>query len=668
MDSKASIAIPLSLRTGYRALRDSPLFFFVGVVSLALAIGLPTSVFSVVSAVAFSPLPFREPDRLVEVMSTVSPQDDRIADYLAYGRIREWVGREYRTLQLLGGSAETELALRTEDGAVKLDGEVVLGDYFLVLGLQTTRGRVLDSSDDRPGAPPAAVVSKAMAIELLGGPHQALGRILQIAGSSYTVVGITPGEFAPGVQIWIPAAIAGEQSAGAWKGVGRLRDGVTVSEAAAELNQLATAQLVEDPDAFMGQGVTAVPLGSRTANLSDPTLLLLAGTVAAIFLLGLTNLTSLFMARTAGRGRNLAVRASLGANRIQLGLGLISEGFLLGIAGTVSGVLLSFWGKDLVFALVHGYYPFSTNPSLDPRVLVFASSLGLATSLILSVEPLRRIEKMDLRGLLQRGSVASTLTKSERRARNLLVAVQVGLSMVLVSAGASASTALKAFRDIGMGYDADQILEAVPDHELSGLDASAQRELAAAVVGDGFVVLARTDEDPHLALSVIRSTFNALAPDVPLAWLGTLSERQVGEGARTAILHRKMSFLAGAVAVIMAVLGLFGVVADAVVRRTREIGIRFALGASGRSVIGNLASETILTSLCGIGAGILVILPLQDRVNGILTPHLEMGLGVGQPALLAATAVAILAIGLASAIAGARRALTVDPAEALRED
>jgi hypothetical protein len=183
---------------------------------------------------------------------------------------------------------------------------------------------------------------------------------------------------------------------------------------------------------------------------------------------------------------------------------------------------------------------------------------------------------------------------------------------------------------------------------------------------EGLVIIARGREHPQDAAAAVSEALAALAPDVPVVSVGGLLDRQVGLGARQMLAKRRLVSVAAGAGVFLVLLGIFGVAAEGVERRTREIGVRLALGSPRPSLLAAMARESVLTSLAGIGIGLAVVAPLHASIDRLLVPYMRLGYSLGNPWLIAAAIGGILTVGLLATFAGARRALSVPPAEALR--
>lgn len=826
--------MPAPLREAARHLARTPIFTAATVLSLAIGIGLAVSVFSVAHAVFLAPLPYDAPDRLVEIWQTPSPTNDSPSDYLQPDRMEAWAESELRFLDgLAGRGLGAPLVMRTPAGAVRVRAEPIVGDWFGVLGSPAARGRVLGRADVRPGAEPAAVVSHAFWRKRLSDRGDGLGRTLDLAGTAFTVVGVMPPTFAAREVVWLPvAALPPTRRPVAYAGIGRLRASATVDDAAREVRRLAAVQVAADSGRWGGKGATATGMGRMARRGEKPALWLLAGAVGAVLLVGLANLSNLFLVRARRRSVALAIRASLGATTWQLGRGLAVEALLLGLGGSALGLLLATWGKDLVRTLMGAEYSAPGEPVLGLAATAAAVGLGLFVTLVVGLEPLRRIRSLDMRALLQRRSGGVAGSRSERRTRNVMVGVQVAVSIVLVAVMGVVAGAYREFTGLEVGYDAGRVVQATADYELAGMEPDAQWALArrvaeavrphpavdgvalwrfvaqdypprpefdavmdgeprrlsprqrvysyyevetgslealgidlvrgrtftdadgagappvaivtaggaqawwpgenplgrriklgrngrwmtvVGVVDDvqrlgpfgrtfgfsgrylpvlfrpaaqrgtppagwhadrcgscaGVVIGARAAADPAEATAALRNALAVGAPDLPLREMGVMLDRQVATGfGRDIIEMGRLVALAVLAGIALAVLGIVGVVADGVARRTREIGVRMAIGARPARILLAVVRESAVTALAGMAAGLLALILLHETIETIFFAYVVRNLGTGlvDPLLLATAAGTVLAITAAASLLPARRALRVDPAEALRSE
>ncbi len=797
----------------------------MAVLSVGLAIGLAGSVGSVAYTAMFGRLPYPEPERLVELWQTPEPRNTQPSDYLDPVRMLEWVGMDARHLEGIAATGMGPTLIMNEDDApLSVDAAPVVGDWFATMGVPAVRGRVLTLEDEQPGAERAVVVSQAFE----RAHSTELGSTIELSGIVYVVVGVMPREFESAERVWVTIESLPEERPVAYAGVARVRDGSTAGEAALEIQQLAAAQVAADSGRYAGLGATARPYGSMARGPSRPRLWMLAGVVLAVVLIGMSNLTQLYLVRAQGRSRALAVRAALGGDAWQVGGGLATEGIMVGGLGGVLGLALTFLGKDAIRVFLGGEYAFPSDPVVGVPILALVTALAVLISAALAVEPVRRVGSLDLQGLLQRRAAGSVTTRGERRTQRLLVVVQVATCVVLSAAATVLGSAYRALYRIDMGYDADRVVQAKPDYgtlrmdveeqwdvartiaerlrghpavsavavwemigedypprpdfdavfdgppreiglfdrlnryyavepgffEAMGIDVVGGRALSASdgrgqppvavvtrggaeawwpgedpighqvrlggegtwmtVVGvvedihaldelgrtiaaipgrrmqflfapaeqlpvppvgwrrfgccSGVMIGVRPRTSTSLAAEAIATELQAVAPSLS-SEISTMATLQVREGysGRTIADTGRMVGAGVAIAVLLAVLGIVGVVSEGLSRRTREIGLRMALGARRHEVVGLTARESVLTALSGVALGLLAIMPLDRALSGVVFGYDVQRLtdGALDPRVLTVSTLVVVAVTTIAAVVSATRATRVDPGVAL---
>ncbi len=455
-----------SVRDAVRGLLASPAYAIVAVLSIGGAVALGTSAAAVAAAIWFTASPFDDPGTLVQLWQTSGPNDDSPRDYLAPDRAERWVAAgDFRTVTgLAAASLGPTLIRRTPRGAERVEGSLVLGDWFGVVGTAPTRGRTLLPEDLEPGAPPVAVVSHALWRFDLGAG--ALGEMV-LNGQAFTVVGVMPPTFEGGRKVWIPLEAApGGVGVAAYVGLGRLAEGATEGQAAEEIQRRAALEVRSDSLRFGTVGATARMHGHFGSAGDGPALWLLIGIVAAVVILAMNNLTVLSLVRAQSRSGGMAVRAALGAGRMDLGLGLLIEGALVGGFGVILGLPLASWGKGFAAGLANApelYLPF------DGRLVVVALLLGGGAAVVVGAVPLQRLGALNLGAILKRRSGGSMSTRGERRIRQTLVGAQIAISVVLVALAGVLGVAYRSFAELDVGVDAHEVVEARPDWGIGGM-------------------------------------------------------------------------------------------------------------------------------------------------------------------------------------------------------
>ena len=455
------------LRFALRQLRKSPGFTLIAVLTLALGIGANTAIFSVIYAVLLRPLPYPESDKLMIVTETDANQPQisvAFPDYL------DWK-RDNTSFEEIAISRRESFNLSGLQGRTpeQVSGALVTANFFKVIGLQPQLGRVFTEEEDRVGGPMVAVISDRLWQRVFLRDPNVLGRSVNFGNQPYTIVGVMPPQmFSPRtVEVWFPVMRRTDNPA--WQtrdnhpglfGWGRLKNGVTPEAALSELKQIAARLAQQYPDSNSAVSVTVTPLLENQVGDYRNSLKLLLGAVTLVLLIACANLANLLAARGAARAREFAVRAAVGASRWQIIRQLMIESLVLALVGGSLGLWLAAWGRDLLVALSPPGVPRFQDLPLDGWVLSFSIALSVITSLLFGIWPAWHTSRTDIQLALKSGGHGSSDAPGARRSRDLLVIVEVALTLVLLSA---AGLVLKSFanaRGLGLGFDPHLLLSA----------------------------------------------------------------------------------------------------------------------------------------------------------------------------------------------------------------
>ncbi|HEY2797782.1 MAG TPA: ABC transporter permease [Thermoanaerobaculia bacterium] len=449
------------LRLALRGLRRRPGFAAAFVATLALGIGANTAIFTVVRAVLLRPLPFTGADRLVGVYS-VEPGSDRqpfsIADFLD---LRSGA-RSFEFLIAWGGWSAN---LTGVDEPVALKAQWTSAGFFGSLGVGAALGRTPSAEEERPGAARVALLGDGLWRSRFGADPAVLGRVLTLNGEPYTVIGVLPPTFpffASGAELVSPLSLETDprrarRASGFLRALGRLRPGVGMTEATAELDPIVARLRAAYPDTNAGkQGVHLEPLAELLVGNYRRMLLLLQAAVAIVLLIACTNLANLLLARTAARRPELALRAALGARRRDLLRQLLVETVTLAILGGALGLLVAVAGIRGLLALGPPP-PRAAEIGMDLPVLLFTVGLSLAAALGLGLAPALQGSGWGLADGL-RGVGRGSIGGRRARARSVLVAAEVGLSLVLLVGAGLLLRTLHRLRATDPGFRADHLL------------------------------------------------------------------------------------------------------------------------------------------------------------------------------------------------------------------
>jgi predicted permease len=476
------------LKFGARLLVKTPGFTVVAALSLALGIGANTTVFTLVNAVLLHPLPVEDPSQLVSVWTTDERNQGSGA---AFGDFLQTSPMNFKDLRdknevFSGMAGHFGLPLNISGGTGNPDqvfGELVTGNYFTVLGARPQIGRgFLPDEDETPGAKLVTVLGYGEWQKRYGGDASIVGRTITLNGSSFTVVGVMPKGFkgtnaigAPAM--WVPYMTYPQTTTGFFRELaepnsrrglvfnvtGRLKPGVSVQQAEANLKTIARQLEQEYSNDNKGRSVTLVPLAQATINPGFRGNIVRTGgvlmtIVGLVLLIACANVANLLLARAAVRQKEIAVRLSLGAGRGQLIRQLLTEGTLLALLGGATGLLLAFWAQGLLWSFRP---PFLAVDAIDlqpdMRVLLFTLAVSIGTGILFGLAPAIQASRPDLVGELKEKTGAPTGSNRLFSLRNLLVSSQVALSLVaLVGAGLFLRSLQNAQR-ISPGFDTEHL-------------------------------------------------------------------------------------------------------------------------------------------------------------------------------------------------------------------
>ncbi len=407
-------------------------FTLVAVLTLALGIGANTAIFSVVNGVLLKPLAFPDGERIVAIQT-------RATDTRKLGRrvtggdwmdLRGSVDAFEASSVHYGGEVGVQLGTKAEFTGTQF----VTPGFFQVFGLRTAAGRVLAESDEKK----AAVVTAGFAERNFGTPAAALGKPVTVENRSYEIVGVlAPGAvYPPKTNVFLADDKDPKnqnRTAYNYFAVAKLRAGLGPEAVAAQLDTVAKRLSRAHPDSNANKAFAAVPLGEAMTKTAQSTLLLLLAAVSLVFLISCANVANLLLARSAGRTREMALRAALGAGRGQIVRQLMAESVLLALIGGVLGAGLANLGVDALLALAPENLPRLDEVRVDGTVLAFAMGVSLLASLLFGLVPAWHASKTDLNECLKQGS--RSLTGGRTRLKDALVVAEIALSVVLVAGG-----------------------------------------------------------------------------------------------------------------------------------------------------------------------------------------------------------------------------------------
>jgi putative ABC transport system permease protein len=460
------------LRYCARMLIRKPAYTVIAVFTLAFGIGANSAIFSVVNAVLLRPLPFKNPDSVVQfwetnplkgwTQATVAPANlfDWQKQNTSFEDIAAYMGSDTK------GEGTTGFHLTTGGEPLRVEGLFVTGNLFSVLGVEAAHGRTLLPEETIQGKSLVVLLSHGLWQRQFGADPTIVGREITLNGRNRTVVGIMPERFyfpSKDVEMWTPMGWDESQMATLrrphfLRAVGRLKPGVTLEAARAEMTVIAGRLAEQYPDTNTEMGVGLGPAKEWIVEETRPALILFLAAVAFVLLIACANVANLLLARAASRQKEIALRTALGASRGRILRQLLTESFLLSALGGSLGLLLALWSKELLVAFSPGDIPRLEEASLDAGVLIFTLGLVLLTTLLFGLAPALQYSKPDLTASLKEGGQKTAGGAQGRKMRSALVVSEFALSLVLVIGAGLMIRSLIALQDVDPGVETDNVL------------------------------------------------------------------------------------------------------------------------------------------------------------------------------------------------------------------
>ena len=803
-------------RYAFRMLRKNPGFTAVAVLTLALGIGANTAIFSVVYAVLLKPLPYTNPEQLFTAFQANTQQG--IAETgCSYLNFEEWSAQNHVFSEMAGNVAH-QLTLTGHAEPTVVNTSVVTPEFFALLDVKPVAGRIFFPQDGKQGAPPVVLVSEDLWRGRFGADPKIIGTSIDLDKRPFTVIGIIPAAFRTPFfntkqEVWIPlvqdpvfSARMPQRGSHLLPVIGRLKPGVSVAQAQAEMDAISGRLAAEFPAENSGWTVRLVPLQKEIVGDVKTGLLVLLGSVGLVLLIACANIANLLLTRATSRSKEIAVRTALGAGRTRIIRQLLSETAVLGLLGGAVGVALAYWGVKALSSLLPSSLPQMNPIRVDYFVLGFALLLSGIASCAFGLVPALFAANSNLQSSLREGGGRTGESRNRRRARSFLAAGEISLALVLLVAAGLLLRSFSKLMAVSPGFDAQDIVKAdisLPQFQYSkpqqwtafsdellariqsdpGLQDSAiavprpiadlrvtlpfdivgspalsesaatsrttsyvsispgyfhvmsipllsgrlfdQRDIMSSpsvtiiskamaqryfpnqdplgkriifgfppapgamheivgIVGDvrddslgqdprpmvyvpytqapfwGANVVVKSTLSPSSVAATIRQEVQKIDKDLPVtdvAMMPDIIEASVAQPRfRTFLLG-----LFGAMALVLAATGIFGVISYSVSRRTNEIGIRVALGASRGTILRMVLRETLLLTFAGLAVGLPCALAASRLLGNML-----FGISASDPATITIVAITLAVVAALAGYIPARRAMRVDPMVALR--
>jgi putative ABC transport system permease protein len=456
------------LRYGLRLLVKRPGFTFVAIITLALGIGANTAIFSVVNGVLLKPLPYPHPEQLVRIFESSRSQPKFP---MSPGNFLDYRDQN-TTLDNLALFTRGDLELALGGRPEQLTGMRVSADFFATLGFHPLIGREFTRADEAPDNTHVVILSHNLWQRRFGSDPNIVGQIVTLSGEPFTVVGVMPagvqhvgGDYrstphGESVDAWWPMELSPQSPRFAHfvNTIGRMKTGVTGEQAEADFNVIAARLAEQHPGTNSGWQIRIIALHQEIVGRARTTLLVLLGAVLFVLLIACVNVANLMLARATTREREMAVRAALGAGRLRLVRQLLTESLLIALLGGAAGLLLADWLIDALIALGPRQLPRLHAVTMDWQILGFTLAVTLLTGLLFGLVPAWQGAKLNLNELLKEGGRGGTGGARQRRLRDVLVAAEVALALILmVGAGLLLRSFVKLQR-IDPGFKPDGVL------------------------------------------------------------------------------------------------------------------------------------------------------------------------------------------------------------------
>jgi predicted permease len=448
-----------------RQLRKAPGFAAVAIVTLGLGIGANTSLFSVVNGVLFKALPYPEPERLV-TLSESKPNFE--FGSISYPNFRDWQ-RENHSFSSMAIYRAYAFSLTGSGEAEQVSGELVSSDLFPLLGASPSIGRGFGPEEDQVGAAPVALISTNLWRRKFSSSQDILGKSVTLDGRGYTVIGVIPESFhfvAPSFperrDIFVPIGqwsnpLLQQRAAGLGiHGLGRLKPGVTFAQAQADMDAVSRALTAAFPDADKGIGAKLSPLRRAMLGHEQRFLLVLLAGVGFVLLIACVNVANLLMARSTGRAREFAIRASLGASQRRVVRQLLTESVLLALAGGGLGLLLAALGTRTALGVLPTTLPRAEEIGLDLRVLLFTFAISLFAGLLFGLAPALRLSRTKLQESLQEGGRGASGT--QYRTQGIFIVGEMAMTLVLLAGAGLMVRSLTQLWRVDPGFNPHHVL------------------------------------------------------------------------------------------------------------------------------------------------------------------------------------------------------------------
>jgi len=445
-------------------MRKAPGFTLIAVATLALGIGVNTALFSVISGVLLSPLPFHHADELVAIHEN-KPNFE--GGSVSYPNFRDWQ-KDNHTFSAMAIARGYSFNMTGTGEPEQVNGEFISSDFLPILGVQPVLGRNFAAKEDEIGAAPVVLVSEGFWKRKLGSDPNVLNRTITLDGKSYSVVGVVPANFhllIPGfrdgaiyapIGQWTNNLLTSRGAGLGIHGIGRLKPNVSIAQANADMNEVTRNLALAYPDTDKGITAKIVPLKAQMVGNVRPILMVLLAAVGFVLLIACVNVANLLLARSTARTREFGIRVAMGASNFRMFRQLLTESMLLAITGGAVGLLLASWITTAVLGVLPTALPRAENIGIDTRVLLVTFGLSLLAGLLFGIAPAITASRTNLQQTLKQGGRGAIGISN--RTQKIFVVAEMSMALVLLIGAGLMIRSLTRLWNVDPGFTPKNVL------------------------------------------------------------------------------------------------------------------------------------------------------------------------------------------------------------------
>ena len=447
------------LRFAFRTLTKQPIYTLTIVGMLTLAIAGNTTIFSIFNGLFLRPLPFPNPEQLVNFDETAPKWDlEYVAvNYTDFDAYRE-NNQSFQAMAVFDG---TSFAATFGEDATRIDGAAVTHDVATVLGIRPHLGRHITPEEDRPGGERVVQLSYGLWQREFGSDPNVLGNALNLNGNPYTIIGVLPEEaaFIGDAELWVPLATDATKNTGSWwlHGIARLKTGVTVEAAREDLYRI-HKNMIEERQVNDITSPVVLPILDRYLGDYRLGTTAMLGAVGLVLLIACANIAGLMLARSMARTREVAIRLAMGARRSRIARQLLTESLVLSFAGAVPGMVLGYFATTAMTSMASDVMPSWISFGIDQRVILFTLTLTVGAAVVFGLVPALQAAKADVNGVLNASTRRASDTPAKRRSLSVLVVSEVALALVLLILAGLTTMDMRALLNVDPGFTTDNAL------------------------------------------------------------------------------------------------------------------------------------------------------------------------------------------------------------------